>query len=381
MEAIGTLAAGVAHDFNNLLTAIQGNAELALFRLEEGNPVRGDIDQIKKAAERAASLTKQLLVFSRKQPMQFGEVDLNQTVNNMIGMLKRLIGENIKIRTELEPDLAPIQADAGGIEQVILNLAVNARDAMPDGGTLTIRTESLVSSAIQRPDGSEPPTYVRLIIEDTGIGMDKNALEHAFEPFFSTKEVGKGTGLGLSVVYGIVKQHGGDVRIESSPGEGTRVTVTLPATPGVSTVELAEQAPLHEIRGHGERLLLVEDDEDVAAFLERVFTEQGYQVDQAHSKGEALTLLAEKPSFDAVLCDVVLPDGSGFDLVDEISKKAPNTALILSSGYIDERARCSEAYSKGIPFLQKPYSVSELLSEVRKAIDSKTRMREPLETT
>ena len=313
--------------------------------------------------------------------MQFGEVDLNQTVNNMIGMLKRLIGENIKIRTELEPDLAPIQADAGGIEQVILNLAVNARDAMPDGGTLTIRTESLVSSGIQRPDGSEPPTYVRLIIEDTGIGMDKNALEHAFEPFFSTKEVGRGTGLGLSVVYGIVKQHGGDVRIESSPGEGTRVTVTLPATPGVSTVELAEQAPLHEIRGHGERLLLVEDDEDVAAFLERVFTEQGYQVDQAHSKGEALTLLAKKPSFDAVLCDVVLPDGSGFDLVDEISKKAPNTALILSSGYIDERARCSEAYSKGIPFLQKPYSVSELLSEVRKAIDSKTRMREPLETT
>jgi len=381
MEAIGTLAAGVAHDFNNLLTAIQGNAELALFRLEEGNPVRGDIDQIKKAAERAASLTKQLLVFSRKQPMQFGEVDLNQTVNNMIGMLKRLIGENIKIRTELEPDLAPIQADSGGIEQVILNLAVNARDAMPDGGTLTIRTESLVPSAIQRPDGSEPPTYVRLIIEDTGIGMDKNALEHAFEPFFSTKEVGRGTGLGLSVVYGIVKQHGGDVRIESSPGEGTRVTVTLPATPGVSTVELAEPAPLHEIRGHGERLLLVEDDEDVAAFLERVFTEQGYQVDQAHSKGEALTLLAKKPSFDAVLCDVVLPDGSGFDLVDEISKKAPNTALILSSGYIDERARCSEAYSKGIPFLRKPYSVSELLSEVRKAIDSKTRMREPLETT
>ncbi len=374
MEAIGTLAAGVAHDFNNLLTAIQGNAELALLRLGEDDPVRGDIDQIKRAAERAASLTRQLLVFSRKQPVQFGEVDLNQTVSGMIGMLKRVIGENILIKTHLEQGLAPIQADAGGIEQVILNLAVNARDAMPKGGTLTIRTESFVPSvSFDRGDESEPPRYVRLIIEDTGVGMDKHTIEHAFEPFFSTKDVGKGTGLGLSVVYGIVRQHGGDVRIESSLGEGTRVTVTLPASHGISTVCLEEQPALDEVRGHGDRLLIVEDAEDVAGFLKRVFTEQGYRVEIVDSMSEALRCLEEKGGFDLVFTDVVLPDGSGFDLSEEISRRAPETALILSSGYIDERARCSEASCKGIPFLQKPYSLPELLSEVRRAIDSKKR--------
>ncbi len=379
MEAIGTLAAGVAHDFNNLLTAIRGNAELLLFNLEEGNPIRNDIEQIKKAAERAASLTRQLLVFSRKQPMKFGEVDLNRIVSGMRDMLERLIGENITMEINLEEDLPTIQADGAALEQIILNLSVNARDAMPHGGILTIRTEKSTRAASPQSSDSPEATYVRLIVEDTGIGMDRNVLEHALEPFFSTKETDKGTGLGLSVVYGIVKQHGGEIGIESSPGEGTKVTVTLPASASARAEAFEETSEVSEIKGRGEKVLVVEDDEDVRTFLTRLLGEQGYEIKQAGSIAEALKAVDGSDEIDLVLSDVVLPDGSGLDLVDELIKRSPDTAIVLSSGYIDEKSRCGEAYAKKIPFIQKPYSLPELLSVIRSTIDSKQKARETIE--
>lgn len=372
MEAVGTLASGVAHEFNNLITAIRGNAELALMRVDPASPIHYDLEEIKKAADNASALTRQLLAFSRRGRKQ-EKVDLNKCVSNMISMLERLLG-GIKIECHLQQNLPPIVGSAGEIEQIVMNLVLNARDAMPKGGRVTIRTEWEVASS-QEFSGDDQPEksmaieeFVNLVVEDTGVGMDESVRCRVFEPFFTTKEPGKGTGLGLSVVYGIVKRYGGDIDIESQLGKGTRVTVKFPVA------KLPESKP-EDLKsweaklGKGEKILVVEDDPDVLEFLRKLLSGKGYQVKTAQSLRQATEHLEDDSEIKVVFSDVVLSDGDAFNLVEKIRQSFPSIGVILASGYFDSRGGCDRALSQGIPFIYKPYSLPELLSLIRKMID------------
>ncbi len=366
MEAIGTLASGVAHEFNNFVTAIRGNAELALMRIDPQSPIHYDLEQIKKAADSAATLTRQLLAFSRRKRKQ-EKLDLNKAVSNMIAMLERLL-VGISIRCDLEENLPLICGETGEIEQILVNLVLNARDAMPKGGTVTIRTQLMPEH-----DGS----FVNLIVEDTGVGMDEDVLSRVFEPFFTTKEAGKGTGLGLPVVYGIVRRYGGEIDIESKPGKGTRVVVKFPVAKEVEP-ERADLKAWEESLGKGEKILVVEDDGDVLEFLKKFLTGKGYRVKTAASFKEALSNLESDEEIKVVFSDVVLSDGDAFDLVERIMQSFPSVGIILTSGYYDSRGGCERALSQGIPFIYKPYSLAELLSLIRKTIEMKKTSEEQL---
>ncbi len=368
MEAIGTLAGGIAHDFNNLLTTIQGYTDLAMLKLDKNDPLYRDLKQIHLAALRAAGLTRQLLLFSRKQPMKLVSLNINRVIDDLLKMLNRVIGEDIEIKTFLEPNLWTVKADVGNIEQVIMNLAVNARDAMPSGGTLIIRTENIFLSYEDSKNipESRPGKFVSISIEDTGIGMEKNILPRIFEPFFSTKEAGKGTGLGLSVVYGIIKQHNGWINVFSEPGKGSTFRVYLPAFSERLEDESQEAVSLQEFQGNGERILLVEDEKGVQSLAKTGLKENGYTVFEASNAKEAVEIFKrEEGNFDLIFTDVVLPDTDGLQLIEKLLLYNANLLVLLSSGYTDQKSQWEHIRQKGFQFLQKPYSLYDLLKAVK----------------
>jgi signal transduction histidine kinase/ActR/RegA family two-component response regulator len=371
MEAIGTLAGGVAHDFNNLLTAIQGYTEIAMLGVEQTEPLHKNLEQIHYAAERATSLTRQLLLFSRRQPLELVAINVNKTIEGLLKMLKRLIGEDIAIRTELGCEAWTVQGDAGNIEQVFMNLAVNARDAMSGGGVLTIKTENVTLDEEYCkviPD-ARPGKFVCLSVADTGTGMDAAVLQRIFEPFFTTKEFGKGTGLGLSVVYGIIKQHDGWINVYSERGRGAIFKVYLPASDVELKEEVQEKICLQDIQGKGERILVIEDEEAVREFASKVLRDNGYKVFEAADAKETLALFEqEKGQFDLIFSDMVLPDRSGLQVVEQLLRRNPKLMVLLSSGYSDDKSQWPAIREKGYRFLQKPYSIPELLRTFREVL-------------
>ena len=371
LEAVGQLAGGIAHDFNNLLTAITGYSQLTLRRLGPDDPLRRNIEEIMKAGERAASLTRQLLAFSRKQILQPKVLDLNAIVADMDNMLRRLIGEDIDVLTVLGAELGRVEADAGQIEQVIMNLAVNARDAMPAGGKLTIATANVeLSEAYSRQHVSvRPGRYVMLAVSDTGCGMDPETQARIFEPFFTTKEVGKGTGLGLSTVYGIVKQSGGHLWVYSELGHGTTFKVYLPRVdeePNVPQVTAARAARPRA----SETLLIVEDEEGVRGLLREVFQGEGYQVLEAASGSEAVKIYREyEGDIHATLTDVVMPGMGGREIAEYASRLRPGMKVIFMSGHTDESIVHHGVLDPGVHFLEKPFTPDALLYKVRLVLD------------
>ncbi len=368
MEAVGRLAGGVAHDFNNLLTAILGYAEL-LLDSDPSPEVKRSTEEIRKAGERAAALTKQLLAFSRKQVLQPKILDLNEVLGEVDGMLRRTLGEDVTYEAERDPHLWRVQADPGQLQQVLLNLAVNARDAMPEGGVLRIATRNTSLRAANVPEIPKMAEgdYVLLEVSDTGHGMDAETLSHAFEPFFTTKERGKGTGLGLSTVYGIVKQSGGYVRIESEPGKGTRVLVYLARVHGAADSP-SNVSPRSLPRGGTETILLVEDEESVRRLASLLLERSGYRLLVASSAEEALdTSRGYAGQIDLLLTDVVLPGLNGRRLADLLSPERPAMKIIFASGYFDERG----ILEPGSDFIQKPFNPETLARTVRRALDRK----------
>jgi len=375
MEAIGHLAGGIAHDFNNLLTAISGYAELAERRAVETDPIVEDLAAITQASNKAAALTHQLLAFSRRQPLKLAVQDPNAIVHELCGMLQRLIGEDIELQTSLDPDVGKIEADASQIEQVLLNLAVNARDAMPEGGSLTISTASAAETE-QPSEGwsdSKGGPSVRFSITDTGVGMDERTLSHMFEPFYTTKSPGSGpgsgTGLGLSVVHGIVKQHGGWIRTETIPGRGTTFRVYLPLCPVKAADSLASdgESEINEedLRGNGARVLLIEDEEMVRTFAAHALRDSGYEIVDVGTAEEALEIL-DAEQFDVVFSDIVLPGKSGVQLAEELTTLRPDVRMLLSSGYPNRESHGLQPREWGFALLDKPYSVKGLLEALHR---------------
>jgi two-component system cell cycle sensor histidine kinase/response regulator CckA len=373
MESIGTLAGGVAHDFNNLLTTIQGYAQLAMMSLKESVPFYENFNEIQQASVRAAKLTRQLLLFSRQQPMDLHSITLNETVDNLMKMLKRLIGEDITVQTDLDPNLWTNMADPGNIEQVIMNLVVNARDAMPEGGTIRIKTENvdIDEGYCEIYKYAHPGKFVCLSVEDTGVGMDKEIIQHIFDPFFTTKGIGKGTGIGLSVVYGIVKQHEGWINVYSELGRGSVFKVYLPVSSVESNGEAKEEViSIQDCHGKGERILLVEDDDGIREFAKRVLFESGYVGFEAANAEEALSIFSkEKGDFNLVFSDVVLPEKGGLQLVDQLLSRKPELKVLLTSGYTDQKSQWPAICEKGYRFIQKPYGLTDLLRVVREVIE------------
>jgi PAS domain S-box-containing protein len=371
MEAVGTLAGGMAHDFNNLLTTIKGYSDISLANLDENNPLYKNIKQIQKSVTRASTLTNQLLLFSRKQLMLPNAININETINNMLMLLDRVIGENIQIRTDLLSDIWKIWADEGNIEQVIMNLAVNARDAMPDGGVIKIKTENVIikkDDAYNIPE-SRPGQFVHLSFSDSGIGMSDEVMKHIFEPFFTTKEVGKGTGLGLSVIYGIISQHKGWLTVESQERKGSTFHMYIPASFSKPEVEPENEKIRESLNGEGETILLVEDEEGIREFLVDLLEDRGYKVVARTTVKDALLCFKKnKKDIQLVLTDVVLPDRSGLQLVEAVKKQKPDIHIILTSGYTGEKSNLNTIIKKGYRFLKKPFTVSDLLAGIAREL-------------
>lgn len=369
MEAIGRLAGGVAHDFNNLLTAINGYAELGLRRMNDPDRLHRDLTQILKAGESGASLVHQLLAFSRKQVLQPKVLDVNKLIAGMEGMLQRLIGEDINLITDLGPDVANLKADPGQIEQVMMNLVINARDAMPHGGRLTITSKNAgeVTLPNREGDGEATVAAVNLAVADTGYGMEKGTVDRIFEPFFTTKETGKGTGLGLSTVYGIVNQSGGEIAVHSSPGEGTTFDILLPA----ATEEIDEsECKVGASPGGSESVLLVEDDPNVRDLAKQILVHEGYQVTEAASGEEALDLMAAgKLKVDILVTDVVMPGMGGAALARQFRKFHPQTRILFMSGYTEDAIVQHGVLESDVAFLQKPFRTTEFAQKVRDVLD------------
>jgi PAS domain S-box-containing protein len=370
LEAVGRLAGGIAHDFNNLLTAIGGYGDLALSRLPEDAPARASVEEMRRAGERAATLTRQLLAFSRRQVLQPEVIDLNAVVTEVRGLLERVLGEDVRLESRLAADLGSTRADPGQIEQVIVNLAVNARDAMPRGGSLTIATENveLDEAFAARHMGAELGSYVALAVSDTGRGMDRETLERAFEPFFTTKPVGQGTGLGLATVYGIVQQTGGHIRAESETGRGSTFTVFLP--------RVWEDAPARDeatrpARPEGsETILLVEDEEIVRSLVREMLELVGYRVLDAPDGPAALALAAEiDEPIDALVSDVVMPGLSGQELAARLTAVRPGLRVLFTSGYNEEAITNHGVLSPGSAFLEKPFTAGQLAQKLRAVLD------------
>jgi CheY-like chemotaxis protein len=365
-------AGGVAHDFNNLLTAINGYSDLSLKRIPEDDSLRLNIGEIRKAGERAANLTRQLLAFSRKQFLQPKVVDLNELITDTVKMLTRLIGEDIEIRLELNGGLWKVQADPGQMDQMLINLAVNARDAMPQGGRLTVKTENvLLGEAVAgRYESVQSAPHVLVEVSDTGCGMDEETRRRAFEPFYTTKEVGKGTGLGLSTVYGIVKQSGGYIEIESEMGKGASFRVYLPRL--VEEHEAAEgQKTIDAPLGGTEQVFLVEDEEMVRTLTQSVLEDAGYRVLTAVDGRDALRVCQSYTGqIHLLLTDVVMPRMGGRQLVEEVSKIRPDLRVLYMSGYTDDAIVHHGVLDPGTHFLEKPFSPDALLRKIREALDA-----------
>lgn len=367
MDAVGRLAGGIAHDFNNLLTAIMGFSELILRDMNTEDPHYFDVKEILKAAERSATLTRQLLAFSRKQMLKPSNLDLNQVVQDMEKMLNRLVGEDVRLFTFLMDGLNTIRADRGQVEQIIMNLVLNARDAMPAGGTITIMTgnKTIDANTAETIPNSRPGNFICITIEDTGIGIDPQDIDMIFEPFFSTKDPDKGTGLGLSVVYGITAQHNGWINVKSTIGKGTRFNIYLPsiATAPAESEQGEDQEKI--FRGSGERILLVEDQQEVLNFVTKALKGFGYIVIPATTGKSAITLFdKEDGNFDLVLTDVVLPDINGTQIISYVRNKKPGIPVIMSSGYTDQKSQWDIIRDKGYHFMEKPYSLNVLLKTI-----------------
>jgi two-component system, cell cycle sensor histidine kinase and response regulator CckA len=373
MESIGQLAAGIAHDFNNLLTVIEGNAGLIAMDGSLPLSTAGLADEITGAAERAANLTRQLLTFSRRQPSQPRLLDLNDVLQNMIKMLTRLLGEDVALQFEPSSTEAPVYADPGMLEQVVLNLAVNARDAMPNGGRLTIGTRlcESVLDTLNPPPLEFDSGFVCLQIRDRGTGMPPEIVEHIFEPFFTTKDPGKGTGLGLATVYGIVKQHGGWIAVRSQPGDGSQFFVYLPhVRENEPEQDAAEQTPDQPGRG-AETVLVVEDEDAVRTLVCRVLERFGYQVLSAENGAAAMEVWnANRDVIDLLLTDMVMPGGiSGVDLINSALADRPDLKCVLSSGYSLALSKDEVPVPDGAHFLPKPYQPARLARMVRSVLD------------
>jgi nitrogen-specific signal transduction histidine kinase/ActR/RegA family two-component response regulator len=371
MQSIGRLAGGIAHDFNNLLTVIIGYGDLLLRQIPTADPLRANVQQIQTAAERAARLTGQLLAFSRRQVLLPTVLDLNSLVEESEKMLRRLIGEDIRLETRFEHKPARIKADPGQIEQVILNLAINARDAMPEGGSLAIATSSvsLDPDAAQRAECPGPGRYTRLEVTDSGCGMSEETLEHLFEPFFTTKEAGRGTGLGLSMVYGFVHQTGGGMEVTSRPGRGSTFFVYFPEVKeALPPVRIDDSAAL-EVHSRA-RVLLVEDEDSVRALAQRILESMGLGVVPARSGEEAIELFeTHGGAFDLLLTDAVLPGLSGPEVAERLLKQRPGLRTLFMSGYFGGKLPLRQAVDSGHHFLQKPFSVRSLSESVQRALE------------
>ena len=374
MEAIGTLAGGIAHDFNNLLTIIHTHCQLALMEYTEGEVLRGKFQSILNAAERAASLTRQLLVFSRRQVMEMKVIDVNHLVQDLEKMLRRVLGEDIELIIVLDKDLGKINADPGQIEQVVLNLAINARDAMPKGGKLIIETANAVldKNSPHLQLGVAPGRYVFFSVSDTGMGMTPEIREKIFEPFFSTKEKGKGTGLGLSIVYGIVKQCGGNITVYSEPSQGTIFKIFLPQV-DFALGEGDEKTQKKELAGGSETILVVEDEGEVRNLAVEILRRQKYKVLDA-PQGEAALLLCEgyKGPIHLLLTDVVMPGLNGPDLARRMKYLYPELKVILMSGYSDKGIFQQGIIDPETGLLQKPFSLESLTGKVREVLDQQS---------
>lgn len=371
MEAVGRLAGGVAHDFNNLLTAITGYSEIVLAKLAESDPIRDDVNEIKKAGERAAALTRQLLALSRKQIVQPRDLDLNGVVHNMEKMLGRLIGEDIDMVASCDPRLKQVTADAGQIEQVILNLVVNARDAMARGGIIRIETSNveLDESYAQSHPGVQPGAYVMLAVSDTGCGMDAETISHMFEPFFTTKPAGMGTGLGLSMVYGIVAQNCGHIGVDSEPGLGTTFRIYLPRCRQEARTEEIPAGAREDSMGK-KTALLVEDEDSLRDLAKQVLEKIGYQVLEASRSSEALEMCRTYDGpIELMMTDVVLPQVSGPELAVKLAEVKPEMKVLYVSGYPDGAIVRHGVLEPDAAFLQKPFTMSSLANKVREVLD------------
>ncbi len=373
MEAIGRLAGGVAHDFNNVLTAILATTELMAGDLAPNASLHADIGEIRAAAERAAALTRQLLAFSRQQVMRPQVLDVNALVSNVESLLRRLLGEDITLRTELAPGGGRVRADAGQMEQVLMNLAVNARDAMPDGGTLTIQTAHTDVLTPLPGDRSaiQPGSYITITVSDTGIGMDEFTREHLFEPFFTTKAAGKGTGLGLATVYGIVKQSGGYIWADSEPGAGATFTVYLPRVTDAARAEEPRGSTSRKSRGGQETILLVEDDLAIRAVSQRILSSYGYVVLLAADGADAIRIAERHPgTIDLLVTDVVMPGMNGRQLAERLRALGFARRVLYVSGYTDDAILRHGVLAPGTSFLHKPYNPDTLARHVREALDA-----------
>jgi PAS domain S-box-containing protein len=372
MEAVGQLAGGIAHDFNNLLTAILGNTQLLLRDLPPGDASRSDVEEIRKASERAAALTRQLLAYSRRQLLQPEVLDLNVVVAEMDRMLRRLIGEHIALATALAPDLGRVRADPSQLEQVIVNLVVNARDAMPDGGRLTIETANvdLDETYTEQHLGAAAGAYAMLAVTDTGTGMDASVRAHLFEPFFTTKEVGKGTGLGLATVYGIVKQSGGYISVYTEPGHGSSFKVYLPRTAPLPPAAAPAASRPTATRG-SETILIVEDEAAVLALSRRALEKQGYTVLAAANPADALRLVERHGgAIHLLLTDVVMPGMSGRELAEQLAARRAGIRVLYMSGYPGDAIAQGGTLAPGSAFLSKPFAPDGLARKVRDVLDT-----------
>jgi len=372
MEAVGRLAGGVAHDFNNLLTAILGSAELAGLYCKEDVTLLRHLADITETAERAASLTKQLLAFSRKQMISVSILNLNDVLDNMQRMLTRVIGEDIQLKFQRDHELGNIRADINQVEQVVVNLVVNAKDAMPGGGIISFETSNIYISEemLDQKFNESPGEYVLFSISDTGEGISKEIVDNIFEPFFTTKGIEKGTGLGLATVYGIVKQNRGIIRVYSEKEKGTTFKIYLPRTD--MEEDGARPTPKENVKHEGkERVLVVEDEEVVRKLLENTLDQFGYEVLSAGNGKEALELLANNNhSFDLLLTDVVMPHMSGSELASVVSEKIPGIKVLFMSGYTENAIVDQGVLRSGINFISKPFGPSELAKKVRKVLDA-----------
>jgi PAS domain S-box-containing protein len=371
LEAIGQLAGGLAHDFNNLLTVIVGYSQQILDRLVADDPLRDDLEQVCRAGQRATQLTRQLLAFSRKQIMRPVPLDLNALISDTSRMLGPLIGEHIELVLRLDPRLDPLMADPGQIEQILVNLAVNARDAMTGGGVLTIATKpAVVDERFAREHGISAGRYVQLSVADTGVGMDAATLKRIFEPFFTTKPVGRGTGMGLSTVFGIAKQTGGCIEVESRPGQGATFTLFLPGADRLPTT-LRDERRAQAGGATGETILVVDDESAVRRFVKQVLVARGYTVLSASTSEEALQRLQSSPTQVAlVLTDLVLRGQVGTGLFAMLREGRPHLRVLYMSGFADDVVRAAGAFKPGSAFLPKPFSAQDLAAKVREALDA-----------
>jgi CheY-like chemotaxis protein len=372
MEAIGLLAGGIAHDFNNLLTAINGYSELTLRKLKADDPLRANIIEVRNAGERAAALTSQLLAFSRKQVLKPKVHNVNSVITEIERMLRRIIRESIEFEIVLAPDLGNIKADPGRIEQVIMNLAVNARDAMQNEGKLTIETKNvyLDTEEISQSLSLEPGPYIKMSVKDTGHGMDEETRKRIFEPFFTTKEIGKGTGLGLSTVHGIIRQSGGDIVVSSVPGVGTTFDTYLPCVDeNIEVRRIGDDGD--ELYVGTETILLVEDDEIVRNLVRDMLADQGYKVLEAANGKRALTILDNyRQTVHLLLSDIIMPGMNGGELGSRVTELRPGIKVLFMSGYSDEPLPVSGVTNLAAAFLEKPFTPDGLSQKVRAVLES-----------